>query len=146
MLSTTKPRKSFFDLGRFGNQRANLRSRAVFGLARPWCHLTRLECFGTWGGLRCESQPPADLMRARGQVTTALVNFDITIVWKVLLKSSDIFRLRSLLPLDVHGAFNLPAADFRGPSLTCLIWSRASQLLTTRQSALSGQKGKKRKI
>ncbi|CAK9026432.1 Polyketide synthase PksN [Durusdinium trenchii] len=53
---------------RFGNQRANLRSRAVFGLARPWCHLTRLELCGSWGGLLCESQPPSDLMRVLAAV------------------------------------------------------------------------------
>eukprot|EP00438_Fugacium_kawagutii_P020322 Skav220844 [mRNA] locus=scaffold1888:365677:370708:- [translate_table: standard] len=49
--------------GRYGNQRANLRSRAVFGLARPWCHLIRVELFGSWGGILCESSPPADLLR-----------------------------------------------------------------------------------
>ncbi|CAE7840879.1 pksN [Symbiodinium sp. CCMP2592] len=48
---------------RFGNQRANLRSRAVFGLARPWCHLGRLEIFGSFGGLRVETLPPPDLLR-----------------------------------------------------------------------------------
>ncbi|CAE7415002.1 pikAI [Symbiodinium natans] len=48
---------------RFGSQRANLRSRAVFGLAKPWCHLGRLELFGTFGGVRVESVPPPDLLR-----------------------------------------------------------------------------------
>eukprot|EP00435_Cladocopium_sp_Y103_P027927 s1052_g6.t3 len=53
---------------RYGNQRANLRSRAVFGLSRPWCHLIRLELFGSWGGIICESSPPQELLRVLSAV------------------------------------------------------------------------------
>jgi len=47
---------------RFGNQRANLRSRAIYGLARPWCHLVHLELLGEHS-IVCESPPPGDLLR-----------------------------------------------------------------------------------
>ncbi|CAL1167005.1 unnamed protein product [Cladocopium goreaui] len=53
---------------RYGNRRANLRARAIFGLARPWCHLMRLELFGGWGGIICESSPPQELMRVLSAV------------------------------------------------------------------------------
>mmetsp|Transcript_134915 Transcript_134915/g.269205 ORF Transcript_134915/g.269205 Transcript_134915/m.269205 type:complete len:789 (+) Transcript_134915:74-2440(+) len=47
---------------RFGNQRANLRSRAIYGLTRPWCHLVRLE-LSSEQSIVCESPPPGDLLR-----------------------------------------------------------------------------------
>ncbi|CAJ1421224.1 unnamed protein product, partial [Effrenium voratum] len=51
---------------RFGNQRANLRARAIFGLARPWCHLMKLSLQRP--GMCCESRPPAELLRVLAAV------------------------------------------------------------------------------
>ncbi|CAE8644077.1 unnamed protein product [Polarella glacialis] len=49
---------------RFGNQRANVRCREVYGLAKPWCHLARFELWGRpFGSFFCESPPPQDLSR-----------------------------------------------------------------------------------
>eukprot|EP00928_Gymnodinium_smaydae_P071347 TRINITY_DN54969_c0_g1_i1.p1 TRINITY_DN54969_c0_g1~~TRINITY_DN54969_c0_g1_i1.p1 ORF type:complete len:750 (-),score=60.97 TRINITY_DN54969_c0_g1_i1:227-2476(-) len=52
---------------RFGNRRGTLRCRAVYGLAKPWCHLARIEVAGPWS-LTCECKPPQDLLRVLGAV------------------------------------------------------------------------------
>jgi hypothetical protein len=47
---------------RFGNTRANMRARGVYGLAKPWCHLSCLEVYGS-PGIRCECALPRDLLK-----------------------------------------------------------------------------------